>query len=107
MAKKTKITLERIEKEMRYMDPKLSETDPTFEAGVILMASWVVGPNIKRISDFTLYTREVVAEYSKNFREGGLWRGGKILHSEPYDGVQFWLDVSVGLGHVRIEREGT
>ncbi len=100
----------RLVKEVMRMDPKLPPTDPAFFAAVILMSSWVVGPNMERIRRHTGYKRDVVREVCRNFREGGLWRGNRILHSDSYanpetNGVQFWIDVNIGLGYVSVAQE--
>ena len=82
---------------------ELAETEPGFDAGLVLLGSAVVGPNVKRISSWAGIPRDIVALYGKRLRDNGIWVGSKI-HAEWFDektgGIAFFCDVNVALGHM-------
>lgn len=94
-----KLTRKDLVKEVERIDPSLKgeHEDPTFITMLILLASAVVGPNIKRISKHLNIPRYEVRERAINCRKNKIWRGGKISAewSGKHGGVAFMLDACV------------
>ena len=114
---KTKTLKQRIKEEMMVtplrecqiaVEKTLKETNgPDFDAGLILLASAQVGPNIKRVAKFTGYSRKVVAEIGRKARDNGIWRGGKLdveWCDEETGGVAFVCDVATVRGFMARSR---
>lgn len=98
-----RITLNFIKREVERIDLGVKPEDDEYKIAVVLLSSLRVGPNIKRLAKYTKYPRSIIAEFSKNLRKSGIWRGGKICHSGWFDedgsgGIAFILDCSAGLG---------
>lgn len=68
--------------------------------GAILLASALVGPNIRRIARFLCLPRRVVAGASDCAREQGIWRGGKVCANwfGANGGAELVADTCVLLG---------
>ena len=54
----------------------------------VLLASVAVDPNIARIAKAIRMPRHRVAQFSRNFRAGGVWKCGKVIHSGWDDPVE-------------------
>lgn len=99
-----KHTIEEIKKDVaEIIDKELSvdtEDDIAFKASVVLLSSAVVGPNIKRLVEFTGYPRSLISEFSKRLRENGIWKGGRIYANwlDPDGGIEFICDSMVAVG---------
>ena len=75
--KKSSITT--IIKNVRQKFPSLTPDSDRFNTYVILLASAQVGPNIKRVAQFTGIPRVQVAQRAKNLRANGIWSGSQVL----------------------------
>lgn len=94
-----KISRKRLFTEIRRMDPKLSEDDPSFIEAAVLLDSSIVGPNADTIAEHLALPRRKVREIGARARKSGLWVGETVAHSGWFDkedgGMAFWLDVCV------------
>lgn len=71
---------------------------------IILLASIVVGPNIKRISKLTRIPRAEISWRANNLRKNRIWVGGKI-HSDYFEKkglgtINLLLDANVSQGYL-------
>jgi CRP-like cAMP-binding protein len=100
MAKK--LTLKTLKDEIAHFDPKLKEGEHGYTTYLILLASVVVGPNIKKIAKFTQIPREEVQKRGKNLRANGVWTRNKVACEwfEEHGGVAFIADSLVADGLV-------
>lgn len=98
------MTLEQIKKEVHKLDPKCEVNSHAYKAAVCLLASLQVGPNAKKVAEFTGYHLTTVRDFAGNLRDSGVWKKGKI-HCEWFDkksgSTAFWLDVAVAQGLVQ------
>ena len=98
------LTLAKIKKAVRKLDPDCKPESEAFKAAVCLLASLQVGPNAKKIAEFTKYRERTVRNFAGHLRDSGVWRNGKVRcewFDERHGGVAFWLDVAVATGMVR------
>lgn len=95
-----KLTLKQIKAELHRMDRGQSEDEETFKAGVVLIASLRVGPNIRKLAKFTGYPYALIAKFAHNLRKSRVWRGGRVYANwfEKDGGVDFALDTGVAVG---------
>lgn len=96
-----KITLPYIRKEVSKLTGINDEKDPGFVAGVLLISSLQTGPNIKRLSKYTKYSRKDISEYARRCRTNGIWKGGKVCcnwFDKESGSTEFVLDVCVAQG---------
>lgn len=97
----SEFTFETVKADLKRMDPKLSETDESYQIAAVLLASAALGPDADRIAKFTGYSRDWVRKLSTRLRGQGIWKGGRV-YAEWQDpengGAAFWLDVCVGRG---------
>lgn len=92
-------------KEIRRLDSSYKTVEPKddegFKTALILLASIVVGPNIKRLATYTGLSRWDVSKRSRNLRHNRVWVRGRV-HGDWFDkkhgGVAFWADVCVADG---------
>jgi hypothetical protein len=93
-------SLQRLKREIRRLDPKLTSDDPAYRVALILLAALVVGANIRRVARFTGFTYQHVTEVGRRLRANGVWRGSRTICEwfEKKGGYAFWLDTNVGLG---------
>ena len=102
--------LAEIKKIVKEFDPKLDQSSDTFKVAVILLtAALVTGPNTVRVRKFTGYKSKFVDQTAHYFRRNKMWIGGNKPRlvtedwcDEELGTVNFWVDVLVGLGQVRI-----
>jgi hypothetical protein len=98
------VSLEKLKKELRHLDKTLEEGSNDWNAGLTLLSSVVVGPNIKKISKYTHIPRKKIIPISKRLRKNKIWVGGKLkVHDWLEKGgvIAFWLDVCVALGWLK------
>jgi hypothetical protein len=67
-----------IKRKVRRLEPGLTETHERFKTYLVMLASTVVGPNIKRIATYTGLTRDDVAKRSRNLRTNQVWQGASV-----------------------------
>ena len=86
--------------------PRAGPEDETERAAVILLASYRVGPHIRRIARETGIPISTIQPIARRYREQGIWIDDKVAH--PGDGGDdknagwgFILHTLVGVGHVR------
>lgn len=95
--------LQKAKEAIRKLDPELSPDDHSYETYLILLASIIVGPNIKKISKFAYIPRAKVVERARRLRSNGVWVGPRV-HCEWMDkesgGVAFIADSLVADGLV-------
>lgn len=93
-----KITFDVIKKEAKNVTG-MNEKDPYFKTAAILLSAVSVGPNIKKISSFTGYSRNEVGEKIKKARENGIiTKGNKFAvewFEKDYGGIAFCCDCMV------------
>lgn len=87
---------------LKELDPKLTEDDEAFRAGLVLLTAANVGANVRRVASFTGFPRREVSAYAARLRANGIWKNGRI-HVEWAEGgegsgVAFWCDVNVACG---------
>jgi len=96
------LTLQQITEEVRRMDPHC--TGDAYKAAVCLFSSLVVGPDSKKLIEFTGYPSKLVRGFSSNLRASGVWSNG-LVHADWFNkdsgGVAFWCDVAVAQGLMR------
>ena len=73
---KTDITT--ITQSIREKYPSLKPDSNRFKSYVILLASALVGPNIKRVAKLTGIPRKDVAARANNLRANGIWHGKQV-----------------------------
>lgn len=99
------MTIAKIQKEVRNMDPQLSGTDPAFHAAVVMMSALEIGQDVRKLARFTHVPLPTIREIAARLRAQGLWKNGTTYHSGWDDpesgGVAFWLDVSIALGYLQ------
>ncbi len=95
-----KISINRVRDEvMRITD--MNTADKGFMEAVVLFSSAFVGPNIKRLAQFTGYTRKQINKISKRARQQEIWIKHRICadwFNEKYGGINFNTDLCVILG---------
>jgi hypothetical protein len=95
---------------VQELDPDLDPTDPKFHTAVILMAAtFVVGPRVDLLVEFTGYSVMVVAQIARRMRECSLWGEGEVDTDDWLDGekildMYFWLHRLVADGLVQANR---
>ena len=97
-----RITLKYLKKEVKRLtgnDSNLLE----FNTALILMASIVVGPNVKRLAKFCGLQRSFIYPISKRLRQNRVWVKHKVGNNWfDKDGwISFNCDVCVALGWFR------
>ncbi len=94
------ITLRRLKNEVRRLDPEVKEGTSTHSAYLALLASAVVGPDIKRVAKLCKLRRDTVALFSKRLRRSRVWVGSRVACAwfEEGGGLELALDVNVALG---------
>ncbi len=85
--------VDNLKRRVRRLQPDLSVESERFKTYLILLASTVVGPNIKRIASLTGLTRDTVAKRARNLRDNGVWVGQSI----PAD----WTDTRLSTTSLR------
>ena len=91
-----KITLKMIEKEIKKI-AKIEPGETSYDTHLFLLASAVVGPNIRRISKFTKLPLARVTELSRLARKNKIFVGHKIAVEwfEKNGGIALTLDAMV------------
>ena len=89
--------IEIVEETLEVTDHSVEE----FMAGMALIGSVIVGPNIKKISKWAKLPRKIVAKFSRNLRDNEVWVGGKVYcdwTDEEAGGIAFIMDCMVATG---------
>lgn len=99
--RKQKLSAEFIKREAKRV------TGETSMESQVLLASAVVGPNLKRISKFLGINRRKsgghLSVISQNLRKSRIWHGGKVAGGgwfEKDGGLEFVLDCAVAHGFI-------
>jgi hypothetical protein len=90
-------------KQFLVNEMKAIEGEKFYKAGMVLLGSLHVGPNIVRIAKWAKMPRKEVAEFSKVLRENGVWVNGNIEADwldEEHGGMYFLLDMMVAAGMI-------
>jgi len=91
--------LEEIKKEVRILDPELSEDSPDFRAAVYLLSAANLGPASGYLKTFTGFKYKEIYKWNKNAKNNGLFKNNTLYHSGWIDddtgGIGFWLDVLI------------
>ena len=94
-----------LREELERLDPKLVPGEPDYQASLMLLASCVVGPSIRKIERLLRVQPGSLRKFAQRARANGIWRSGKITSdwsAQNGEGVvAFWLDVNVCLGRLR------
>lgn len=82
-------------------DPNLALDSDTFKSLTVLVASALVGPNIKRILKLTHIPRAFIAPRSARLRKNGIWVGARVHANWENDGyLGLCLDSLVADGYI-------
>jgi hypothetical protein len=98
-----KVTFGRIRRELKRIDPGLTEGTDDWTVAALLLSSASVGPNLRRLAKFAGMPRRVVRPWAQKFRQKGLWHGARVADSgwfEKDGGIAFALDCCVARGLV-------
>jgi len=93
-----------IKQMVRGIDPDVpDESDPGFQAAVLVLAAVSVGPLVNALSDFTGYDEEFVSEIAARMTAAGLWSNNVVcsrhwLKPGAINRVLFMSDVMVAQG---------
>lgn len=97
-------TLNTIVNTVKETYPSIRPETERFATYVILLASAVVGPNIKRVAKFTGLTRDEVSQRAYFLRSNGIWNGNRVYANwdHPTDGPrELKFDVAAAEGNLR------
>ncbi len=101
------ITVDNCKRQIKELDPKLSEEDDGFKAAVIMLYGSLSGfHHVKTLHSKCGYDMEFTKMVARNLRNNGIWASGNTYADWDRDGgaAEFWLHVAVALGF--IERAG-
>jgi hypothetical protein len=103
------VTLRRLEREVKKMDPNQDRDTDGFRAAVVALAGATVSTRIPDLVKFTGYDRVMVGMWVRNLRRAGVFRrDGKVACDwfEKDGAYAFWMDVCVALGWFERVRAG-
>lgn len=84
------------------MDPNLSESDPGFKYGLVMLTACQVGPNADKIARRACLPRSEARKLAADCRRNGVFSGKYIVGAaewfKPGGGMAFWCDVCVAQG---------
>jgi hypothetical protein len=91
------------------MDPNLDPESPEFRTAVIVMAAtFVVGPDVDLLVQFTGYPMSFVANIACRMRRYELWSDDRVCTEDWLEGdrinMMFWVHCLVADGLMRIDR---
>ena len=94
-----------IAREIKDLDPTLSEKTKEFRAAVVMISTLEVGYSPKTLSHFTGYKLREVHKFMDGLQKNGILKDG-ILHCNWFeDGeegvISFWLDVYCAVGSLK------
>ena len=96
-----KVTIQQLRKEVKRLDPNLSEEDEGFSAALVLLAAGNVGTSWRKIADFTCLDPHLVKLFVSRLQRNKVFTHGKI-NCEWFDrengDISFWMDVCVAQG---------
>lgn len=95
------LTLEKIQREVKRLDPKLHKNDNLFKTAVLMFSALRVGPSTKRLVEFTGYPTSFVEPRVQRLRKAKIFVRGKVRCAwfEKAGGeIAFWCDVLVAEG---------
>lgn len=102
-------TRQRIHKVLHEVDNWRDTDERTYQSAAILLASFMVGPNIKRIAKVLKYPRKKVSIRSLHLRRNGIWKQGYIhVDHKAYDesDIAFLCDTLVANGECVKDNSG-
>jgi hypothetical protein len=97
------LTLQQIKNEVRRMDPGgYDEDNEETQATIVMLSALIVGTNKRKLHAFTGVAPPLIAKFSRNLREHGVWRGGKTYCAwgEKSGYIALILDTLVAIGQV-------
>jgi hypothetical protein len=99
------LTVERVRREVKRMDPELGEGEEGFDAAVVLMSLLSIPRPWKprAVARWTGVPERRVATYLARLRKNGVIHRGKLAidWADPATGaIAFWLDVTIALGYI-------
>jgi hypothetical protein len=95
------VTLGRIQREIRKMDPALNESDGVFKSATILLSALQVGTSVRALSKFTGLPAALVKERVVRLRASNVFRRDGKIRAGWFDkdgAMDFWLDCLVAEG---------
>jgi hypothetical protein len=94
-----------LRKELKRMDPNLSESDESFKVALVLLAGAHVGISADKIAKRTGLSRVDTRKLVVQAKKAGIFSNGKIHHGGWFDkragGTAFWLDVACVRGWLK------
>lgn len=98
------MTFDEIVDAVTELDPNLGRDDPGFDVAVLLISSAHVGTDPFALASFTGFNIEWIAQIGERWQASGVWTDEGVAGAGWFDdetgGIEFWLDVNVGLGHL-------
>jgi hypothetical protein len=98
------ITINNINKIITRMDKNILSNSDEFKVAQILLSALSLGADRNKIADFTNIPKSFIYKIERRLRSNGVWKQKKTA-CEWFDkktgGVEFWCDVSVGLGFIK------
>ena len=90
-----------IVRELKRIDPRWNPAEESFRAGMVLLASIGVGPNVPDLVTVTGLPESFVTVVLKRCRKAGIWRGQRLRaewFEEECGGFSALLDACVAGG---------
>lgn len=81
--------LEGMRRDLWNMDGAMEEDSYSFQAGMVLLASELVGPYVDRVATFLGYSRRLVQGMGARLHEAKIWDGNEVRSDN-------WLDLEQG-----------
>ncbi|MGA7622102.1 MAG: hypothetical protein WB630_08825 [Candidatus Acidiferrales bacterium] len=105
----SELMLNHVKLEIQKMDPSLDPESPEFRTAVTVMAAtFVVGPDVDLLAQFTGYPMTFVANIACRMRRYELWSDDQVCTGDWLEGdrvnMMFWVHCLVAEGLMRIAR---
>jgi hypothetical protein len=98
------VVLERMRRDLRNLDEIVPEEGYPFQAGMVLLASEVVGPYVDRVAAFLGYSHGLEQVIADRLQEARIWEGDEVRCEnwcDPQKGrMPLLLDVMVAEGRL-------
>lgn len=97
------VSLRRVRREVRKLDPKLDRADDAYRAAVVMLFAFANGEHrLRKLADATAMPYRDVATWFTRLRANRVLRRDGRWAIEWFDedtgGIAFWLDVNIALG---------
>jgi hypothetical protein len=108
---KSKLTVEKLKRQIRENDPELPESSAAFKAALVILAATKLGHlDRERLAEFTGIPRDLISEFGERLAANDVWMpDGSIDRSwqSHEDDIEFWMMVNLATGDFGRRRKGS